>query len=149
MTGWRLGYACGPHPDYYTDDQTASVAIMSAPTTSQYAAIEALRNGDDDIERMKQDYDARRRLVVDGFRKMGLSCFEPEGAFYVFPNISVTGMDSETFCERLLKEEKVAVIPGTAFGDSGEGFVRVTYCYPVQHIKQALEKIRNFVARWA
>ena len=124
MTGWRLGYACGPQELIAAMTKIHQYAIMSAPTMSQYAAIAALRDGDDDIERMKREYNRRRRLIVDGFRRMGLSCFEPLGAFYVFPCIRSTGFGSNEFCERLLEEEKVAVVPGNAFGESGEGFVR-------------------------
>ena len=145
MTGWRLGFACGPWQVLSQMTKLHQFAIMSAPTTSQYAAIEAMKNGDDDIKKMLMDYDARRHLVVDGFRKMGLSCFEPQGAFYVFPSISGTGMGSEEFCERLLYRQKVAVIPGCAFGDSGEGFIRVSYCYSIGHLKEALKRIQAFL----
>lgn len=147
MTGWRLGYACGNADIIAAMTKIHQYAIMSAPTTSQYAAIEALKNGDEDIERMKKEYNRRRRFIVDGFRKMGLSCFEPLGAFYVFPCIKSTGMGSEEFCERLLKEEKVAVVPGCAFGESGEGFVRCSYAYSIDNIKEALERIERFVRR--
>ncbi len=145
MTGWRLGYAVG-HKDLLRQmTKIHQYAIMSSPTTSQYAAIAALRNGDEDIERMREEYNYRRRVMVDGFRKMGLDCFEPEGAFYVFPSIQSTGMDSETFCESLLKAQKVAVIPGTAFGESGEGFIRASYCYSLKSINEALERIAAYV----
>ncbi len=145
MTGWRLGYAAGHKDVIYQMTKIHQYAIMSSPTTSQYAAIAALRNGDDDIERMREEYNYRRRVMVDGFRKMGLDCFEPEGAFYVFPSIQSTGMDSETFCESLLKSQKVAVIPGTAFGRSGEGFIRASYCYSLKSINEALGRIAAFV----
>lgn len=147
MTGWRLGYACGNADIIAAMTKIHQYAIMSAPTTSQYAAIEALRNGDGDIEKMKMEYNRRRRYIVDGFRKMGLNCFEPLGAFYVFPCIKSTGMGSEEFCETLLREEKVAVVPGNAFGESGEGFVRCSYAYSVENIKEALERIERFVKK--
>ncbi len=148
MTGWRLGYACGNKDLIAAMTKIHQYAIMSAPTTSQYAAIEALKNGDDDIERMKKEYNFRRRYIVDGFRKMGLSCFEPLGAFYVFPCIKSTGFSSNEFCEKLLQEEKVAVVPGNAFGESGEGFVRCSYAYSIDDITQALERIERFVKRY-
>lgn len=147
MTGWRLGYACGPAALIAAMTKIHQFAIMSAPTTSQYAAVEALRNGDEDIEYMRKEYDRRRRLIVDGFRKMGLSCFEPLGAFYVFPCIMSTGFSSTEFCERLLEEEKVAVVPGNAFGQSGEGFVRCSYAYSIQCIQEALTRIGRFVEK--
>lgn len=147
MTGWRLGYACGPQELIAAMTKIHQFAIMSAPTMSQYAAIAALRDGDDDIERMKREYNRRRRLIVDGFRRMGLSCFEPLGAFYVFPCIKSTGFSSNEFCERLLEEEKVAVVPGNAFGESGEGFVRCSYAYSVEQITEALRRIERFVKR--
>lgn len=147
MTGWRLGYACGPQELIAAMTKIHQYAIMSAPTMSQYAAIAALRDGDDDIERMKREYNRRRRLIVDGFRRMGLSCFEPLGAFYVFPCIKSTGFSSNEFCERLLEEEKVAVVPGNAFGESGEGFVRCSYAYSVEQITEALHRIERFVKR--
>ena len=147
MTGWRLGYACGNKDLIAAMTKIHQYAIMSAPTTSQYAAIEALRNGDEDIEYMKKEYNRRRRFIVDGFRKMGLSCFEPLGAFYVFPCIKSTGFGSNEFCERLLQEEKIAVVPGNAFGASGEGFVRCSYAYSIDNIKEALERIERFVKR--
>ena len=145
MTGWRLGYALGPVEIIKQMTKLHQYAIMSAPTTAQYAAIEALKNGDGDIEHMRTQYDMRRRLVVSGFRKMGLSCFEPQGAFYVFPCIKSTGLSSEAFCERLIFAEQVAVVPGNAFGDSGEGFVRVSYSYSVKHITEALKRIERFL----
>ena len=121
--------------------------IMSSPTTSQFAAIEAMRNCDDDVRDMKNEYNRRRRLIVDGFRQIGLSCFEPLGAFYVFPCIKSLGMSSEEFCMKLLEEEKVAVVPGNAFGDSGEGFIRCSYAYSIKSIEEALKRIENFVKR--
>ena len=145
MTGWRLGYACG-HPDLIKAmTKVHQFAIMSAPTTAQYAAIEALRNGDDDIEMMKNEYDMRRRVIVQGFNDMGLECFEPKGAFYAFPSIKSTGLTSNDFCERCLREKKVAVIPGTAFGQSGEGFIRCSYAYSIDSINEALSRIEAFV----
>ncbi len=146
MTGWRLGYACAPAPILKMMTKLHQFAIMCAPTTAQYAAIEAMQNGDGDVVAMREEYDMRRRLIVDGLNSLGLTCFEPEGAFYVFPSIAATGMTSEEFCERLLKEKHVAVIPGTAFGASGEGFVRISYCYSLKHIQEALERIRAFLA---
>lgn len=148
MTGWRLGYVLGPTPIMQEMIKIHQFAIMCAPTTSQYAAIEAMRNGDHDVEFMCESYNQRRRLMVDHFRSMGLSCFEPEGAFYVFPCIKSTGMTSEAFCERLLKEEKVAVVPGTAFGSYGEGFIRCSYAYSVEALKEALTRIERFVAKY-
>jgi len=145
MTGWRLGYAIGPKEIIAIMTKIHQYAIMSSPTTSQYAAIEALKNGDEDIERMREEYNYRRRVIVDGFRKIGLSCFEPEGAFYVFPSISETGISSEDFCEQLLYSQKVAVVPGNAFGESGEGFVRCSYAYSIENIKEALDRIDRFV----
>ena len=145
MTGWRLGYALGPAPVIAQMTKLHQYGIMSAPTTAQYAAIEALRNGDRDVVRMRDEYDMRRRLVVDGFNDMGLSCFEPLGAFYVFPCIRSTGLSSEEFCTRLLLEKHVAVVPGNAFGACGEGFVRVSYSYSLKHLKIALQRIREFV----
>ena len=145
MTGWRLGYACGPKPVMEQLTKIHQYAIMCAPTTSQYAAIEALKNGRQDIERMVEEYDIRRRLMVNGFRSLGLECFEPEGAFYAFPSIKSTGMTSEEFCEKLLYSKKVALVPGNAFGLSGEGYVRASYCYSVDHIKEALKRIGEFL----
>lgn len=147
MTGWRLGYALGPEEIISQMTKLHQYAIMSAPTTAQYAAIEALRHGDRDIEKMRTQYDMRRRLMVDGFRNMGLACFEPEGAFYVFPCIRSTGLSSEEFCERLIREERVAVVPGNAFGACGEGFVRVSYSYSVKHITEALKRFEDFVKK--
>ena len=145
MTGWRLGYALGPAPIIKQMTKLHQFAIMSAPTNSQYAAIDALRNGEEDIRRMKEDYDMRRRFTVDGFRKIGLECFEPKGAFYVFPCIKSTGLSSEEFAERLIKSKRVAVVPGNAFGDCGEGFIRVSYCYSIENIKEAIDRIGEFV----
>lgn len=145
MTGWRLGYALGPKEIISQMTKLHQYAIMSAPTTAQYAAIEALQNGDDDIEEMREQYNMRRRLIVDSFNEMGLTCFEPKGAFYVFPCIKSTGMTSEEFATNLLKSKHVAVVPGNAFGECGEGFVRVSYSYSVQHIKEALDRIRQFI----
>ena len=145
MTGWRLGYACGPKPIMEQLTKIHQYAIMCAPTTSQYAAIEALRNGDEAVAAMCEEYDMRRRLIVSGFNKLGLSCREPKGAFYAFPCIRSTGMTSEEFCEKLLYSEKVAVVPGTAFGESGEGFVRASYCYSTEHILEALSRIERFL----
>lgn len=145
MTGWRLGYAVGPMPIISQMTKIHQFAIMSAPTTSQYAAIEAINNGRKDIDAMRGEYDMRRRLMVDGFRSLGLECFEPLGAFYAFPSIKNTGLSSEEFCEKLLYSKKVALVPGNAFGESGEGFVRASYCYSVKHIKTALERIGEFL----
>lgn len=145
MTGWRMGYACGPAPIMDQITKIHQFAIMCAPTTSQYAAIEALKNGEADIEAMVEEYDMRRRLIVDGFNKLGLKCREPFGAFYAFPSIESTGMTSDEFCEKLLYSKHVAIVPGTAFGKGGEGFVRASYCYSVEHIKIALERIGEFL----
>ncbi len=145
MTGWRLGYAAAPVEIMKQMIKIHQFGIMSSPTTSQFAAVEALRNGDADVKMMREEYDKRRRTIVDGFNKIGLTCFEPEGAFYVFPQITSTGMDSNTFCETLLNQEKVAVVPGNAFGASGEGFIRCSYAYSVESIKLALERIEKFV----
>ncbi|MBQ8002618.1 MAG: aminotransferase class I/II-fold pyridoxal phosphate-dependent enzyme [Clostridia bacterium] len=147
MTGWRLGFAAAPRPLAQVMYKIHQYAIMCAPTVSQAAAVEALRNCDDDVENMCREYNHRRRILVDGFRKMGLSCFEPEGAFYVFPNISSLGYSSEEFAQKLLEEEKVAVVPGNAFGQSGEGFVRCSYAYSIENIKEALRRIASFVER--
>ena len=145
MTGWRLGYVCGPAEIIKQVTKIHQFAIMCAPTTSQYAAIEALRNCDADVERMKEEYDMRRRIIVKGFSDLGLECREPKGAFYAFPSIKSTGMTSDEFCEKLLYSKRVAIVPGTAFGDSGEGFVRASYCYSVEHIKEALSRIGEFL----
>ncbi len=146
MTGWRLGYALGPEEVIAMMTKVHQFAIMCAPTTSQYAAIEAMKHGDEDVAMMHKAYDQRRRLMLEGFREMGLSCFEPEGAFYVFPSIKETGLTSEQFCEELLRKQKVAVVPGTAFGESGEGYVRCSYAYSIEEIKEALSRIACFVA---
>ena len=145
MTGWRLGYACGPAPVIAQVTKIHQFAIMCAPTTSQHAAIEALKNGDEAVAAMREEYDMRRRLIVSGFNKMGLTCREPFGAFYAFPCIQSTGLSSDEFCERLLYAEKVAVVPGTAFGQGGEGFIRASYCYSTQHITEALARIARFL----
>ena len=145
MTGWRLGYAAGPAPVIKQMTKIHQFSIMCAPTTSQYAAVEALRNGDADIEEMRGQYDMRRRLLVDGLNRMGLDCFSPEGAFYVFPSIRSTGLSSSDFCMRLLEAERVAVVPGDAFGESGEGFVRISYSYSVNHLLEALKRIDRFL----
>ena len=148
MTGWRMGYAAGPAPLIALMTKIHQYAIMCAPTISQYAAIQAAKNGDEDVQRMKVAYDQRRRVMVKGFRDMGLDCFEPLGAFYVFPSIQKTGMTSEEFATQLLYQQKVAVVPGTAFGDSGEGFIRCSYAYSVDAIKVALERIESFVRKY-
>ena len=145
MTGWRLGFAAGPEPIIRQMLKLHQYQIMCAPTVSQFAAITALESCEDDVAAMRDEYDARRRLVVDGFNKLGLDCFTPQGAFYVFPCIKSTGLSSEEFCERLIYSKKVAVVPGTAFGDCGEGFVRVSYAYSIAHLKTALERIGEFV----
>ena len=145
MTGWRLGFACGPAPVMSIMTKLHQNCIMCAPTTSQYAAVVAMRECDDEIERMRREYDVRRRLLVKRFNDMGLACFEPKGAFYVFPSIQSTGLSSAEFCEKLLYSQKVAVVPGTAFGDSGEGFVRVSYAYSVAHLTEALNRIERFL----
>lgn len=145
MTGWRLGYAVGPKSIIEQMIKLHQFAIMSAPTNSQWAAIDALKNGDEDIERMIADYDMRRRFTVNAFREIGLDCFEPEGAFYVFPCIKSTGLGSEEFCEKLIMSKKVAVVPGNAFGDCGEGFIRVSYCYSIENIKEAISRIGEFI----
>lgn len=145
MTGWRLGYACGPENIIKQMLKIHQFAIMCAPTTSQYAAVEALKNGDNDVANMRDAYDKRRRFVVKRLREMGLDCFEPKGAFYVFPSIKRTGMTSDEFANRLLQEEKVAVVPGTAFGDCGEGFLRISYAYSLENLKTALDRIEKFM----
>ena len=145
MTGWRLGYACGPAPIIKIMTKIHQSAIMSAPTTSQYAAITALKDCDGEIERMRNEYNMRRRLVVKSFNDMGLSCFEPRGAFYAFPCIKSSGMSSEEFCTKLLEQKHVAIIPGNAFGASGEGYARVSYAYSVEHLMEAIRRIREFL----
>lgn len=146
MTGWRLGYACGPREIIKQMLKIHQYAIMCAPTTSQYAAVEALRNGDADVAKMREAYDQRRRYLVHAFKEMGLQCFEPYGAFYVFPCIKEFGMTSEEFANRFLKEEKVAAVPGTAFGDCGEGFLRISYAYSLDSLKAAMKRFARFVA---
>lgn len=147
MTGWRLGYACGPKEIIEQMTKIHQFAIMCAPTTSQYAAVEALRNGDDDVAMMREAYNQRRRYLVHEFKEMGLECFEPFGAFYIFPSIKEFGMTSDEFATRFLKEEKVAVVPGTAFGDCGEGFLRISYAYSLENLKIAIERLKDFVTR--
>ena len=148
MTGWRLGYLCGPAPITKMIVKLHQFGIMSAPTTAQYAAIEAMENGDEDIARMRDEYDMRRRFIVRELNDMGLPCFEPEGAFYVFPSIACTGLQSEDFCRRLLEQEHVAVVPGSAFGDCGEGYVRISYCYSLEHITEAMKRMRHFLRQF-
>ena len=147
MTGWRLGYAAAPHRILEQMLKIHQFAIMCAPTTSQYAAVSALRDGDNDVQMMREAYDQRRRFVLHAFKEMGLDCFEPEGAFYAFPSIKRFGMASDEFATRFLREEKVAVVPGTAFGASGEGFLRVSYAYSLKNLKEALGRMANFVKR--
>ena len=147
MTGWRLGYACGPKIIIEQMLKIHQFAIMCAPTTSQYAAVEALRNGDDDVVEMQEAYNQRRRYLMYAFKEMGLPCFEPYGAFYVFPCIREFGMTSDEFATRFLQEEKVAVVPGTAFGDCGEGFIRISYAYSLENLKVAIGRLADFVAR--
>jgi len=147
MTGWRLGYACGPKAIIQQMTKIHQFAIMCAPTTSQYAAVEALKNGDEDVAMMREAYNQRRRFLMDAFKRMGLECFEPFGAFYVFPCIKEFGMTSEEFATRFLDEEKVAVVPGDAFGASGEGYLRISYAYSVEKLKVAMQKLENFITR--
>ena len=147
MTGWRLGYACGPAPIIGAMVKIHQSAIMCAPTTSQYAAITALQECDAEVEMMRGEYDMRRRFLMKRFAEMGLPCFTPQGAFYVFPDIRAAGLSSEAFCEKLLYEAKVAVVPGTAFGESGEGFVRISYAYSLEHLTEALTRIEAFMAK--
>ena len=147
MTGWRLGYACGVKEIISQMTKIHQFAIMCAPTVSQYAAVEALKNGDKDIEEMKESYNQRRRFLLESFKEMGIPCFEPFGAFYVFPCIKKFGMTSEEFAMKFLDEENVAVIPGTAFGDSGEGFLRISYAYSIEKLKVAMEKMAKFTSR--
>ena len=147
MTGWRLGYACGPRVILEQILKIHQFAIMCAPTTSQYAAVEALRNGDEDVERMREAYNQRRNYLMRAFKEMGLQCFEPFGAFYAFPCIKEFGMTSEEFADRLLHEEKVAVVPGTAFGASGEGYLRISYAYSIDDLKEALSRLQTFLDR--
>ena len=147
MTGWRLGYAMGPELILQQMTKIHQYCIMAAPTTSQYAAVEAMNNGDEDVQEMRTAYNHRRRYLVEKFKQMGLKCFEPEGAFYIFPSIQEFGLTSEEFATRFLKEEKVAVVPGTAFGDCGEGFLRVSYAYSLDELKIALGRLERFVDR--
>ncbi len=147
MTGWRLGYACGDQRIISQMMKIHQYAIMCAPTTSQYAAVEALKNGDRDVDMMREAYNQRRRFLMNAFKEMGLPCFEPYGAFYVFPCIAKFGMSSEEFATRFLKEEKVAVVPGTAFGDCGEGFIRISYAYSIEKLKLAMGKMKEFIDR--
>ena len=145
MTGWRLGYTAAPREITKQMLKIHQYGIMCAPTTSQLAAIEALRSGDNDIQTMHEEYNRRRRYIVSGLRSLGIDCFDPEGAFYVFPNISKFGLSSEEFCQKLLTEYGVAIVPGSAFGACGEGFVRISYAYSVEHISQALGRLEKFV----
>ena len=147
MTGWRLGYACAPAEILSQMTKIHQYAIMCAPTTSQYAAIEALQNGDEDVEYMRNSYNQRRRFLINAFKEMNLDCFEPYGAFYVFPNIKEFGMTSEEFATRFLQEEKVALVPGTAFGNCGEGFLRISYAYSLETLKIAMERLSSFINR--
>ena len=144
MTGWRLGYVMGPKEIMDQVKKIHQFVVMSAPTISQYAAIEALRNGDADIERMRKEYDRRRKYLLKEFDRLGLSCFEPRGAFYIFPSIGKYGMSSEEFATELLEKEHVVVVPGTAFGDSGEGFVRISYAYSLDALKEAIKRLESF-----
>ena len=147
MTGWRLGYACAPKELIAQMTKIHQFAIMCAPTTSQYAAVEALKNGDKDVEEMRKAYNQRRRFLMNAFKEMGLECFEPYGAFYVFPCIKEFGMTSEEFATRFLQEEKVALVPGTAFGDCGEGFLRISYAYSMDNLRIAMERLKRFVLK--
>ena len=145
MTGWRLGYACGPENILEQMTKIHQFAIMCAPTTSQYAAVEALKNGDEDVAMMREQYNQRRRYLINELRGMGLPCFEPFGAFYIFPCIASLGMSSDDFATKLLQEEKLAVVPGTAFGDCGEGFIRISYAYSLEDLKKAMERMKRFI----
>lgn len=145
MTGWRLGYICAPAPLAKEMLKLHQFAIMCAPTASQFGAVEAMKNGDEDIAYMRAEYDRRRVFILEGLRRIGIECFEPEGAFYIYPNIGKFGLSSEEFCERLLYEHRCAIVPGTAFGESGEGFARISYAYSLKHIKEALKRIEAFV----
>lgn len=145
MTGWRLGYVCGPLPLIKQAGKVHQFAVMSAPTTAQYAAIEAMTSCDEEVERMVQEYDTRRRFIVKGLNELGLACPEPKGTFYSFPSIASTGLDADTFCEKLLRSQKLALVPGTAFGEAGAGHLRASYCYSIDHIEQALERLRLFL----
>ncbi len=145
MTGWRLGYAAGPAPIMKQMTKVHQFAIMCAPTTSQHAAVEALRSCEEEVVNMREEYDMRRHFIVDGLNKLGLTCFDPEGAFYVFPSIQSTGLSSEDFCQKLLHAQRVAVVPGNSFGESGEGFVRISYAYSIEHLMEALKRIEAFL----
>ena len=147
MTGWRLGYACGPREIIAQMTKIHQFAIMCAPTTSQYAAVEALKNGDEDVAQMRMAYTQRRRFLMNAFREMGLECFVPYGAFYVFPCIKEFGMTSDEFATRFLEEEKVAAVPGTAFGDCGEGYLRISYAYSLEKLKEAMGRLARFVEK--
>ena len=147
MTGWRLGYAAGPTPVIKQMLKIHQFAIMCAPTTSQYAAIDALKNGDEDVARMRESYNQRRNYLIHTFKEMNLPCFEPFGAFYVFPCIQEFGISSDEFAFRLLEEENLAVVPGTAFGDCGEGFLRISYAYSLKKLKLAMERIDHFITK--
>ena len=147
MTGWRLGYALGPDKIISQMTKLHQFAIMCAPTNSQFAAVEALKNCDDDVAKMVDAYDQRRRFLMDAFQHMGLDCFEPHGAFYMFPSIKKFNMSSDEFATRLLKEEKLAVVPGTAFGDCGEGYIRVSYAYSLENLKAAMERLERFISK--
>ena len=147
MTGWRIGYACGPKMIIEQMLKIHQFAIMCAPTTSQYAGVAALNDGDSDVDMMREEYNGRRRYLMHRFAEMGLPCFEPYGAFYAFPCIKEFGMTSEEFAVRLLEEEKVAVVPGTAFGDCGEGFLRISYAYSLEDLKEAFDRIERFISR--
>ena len=147
MTGWRLGYAAGPEPIMEQMKKVHQFAIMCAPTTSQYAAISAIKHGDSDIEKMRTSYNQRRRYLLNAFREMNLPCFEPKGAFYMFPCIKEFGISSDEFATRLLKEEELAVVPGTAFGDCGEGFLRISYAYSIEQLREAMERLDRFITR--
>ena len=147
MTGWRLGYACAPEKLIKQMTKIHQYSIMCAPTISQYAAIEALKNGDDDVKMMRNSYNQRRRFLLHAFKEMGLECFEPYGAFYVFPSIKEFNMTSEEFATKLLQEERIAAVPGTAFGDSGEGYLRISYAYSLEKLKIAMERLKNFIEK--
>jgi aminotransferase len=147
MTGWRMGYLCGPEPLIRAALKIHQFGIMSSPTTSQFAAIEALENGDEDVAMMREKYNMRRKFLLRTFEELGIPCFEPLGAFYVFPNFSRFGMSSEDFCRRFLEEEKVAMVPGSAFGDSGEGFARISYAYSMEHLQLAMDRLKKFISR--
>ena len=147
MTGWRIGYATAPAAFTEAMYKIHQYLIMSAPTTGQAASLQAILSGEDDVETMRRHYDRRRKLIVDGFNQLGLACFEPRGAFYAFPSVAITGLDDETFCESLLQEERLALIPGSAFGESGRGFVRASYATSEANIHQALDRLERFLAK--